>query len=787
QQRLWFIDQLEPGSAAYGVPQGMRLRGPLEVGVLRRALGEIVDRHESLRTTFRRVGGRPVQVIHPEARTRLPEVDLRALASGSREAEARRIAAEDAGLPFDLARGPLLRAAVLRLGDADFALLLGMHHVVSDGWSMEVLVRELSALYDAFCAGRPSPLAPLPVQYADYAAWQRAWLEGPVLDRQLAWWRERLAGAPPVLELPTDRPRPRVPGEAGGSRPFALPEATTAALRALSRREGTTLFMTLLAGWQALLGRYAGRDDVVVGAPVAGRDRVEIEGLIGFFVNTLVMRTDLSGGPDARELLRRVREAALGAYAHADVPFERLVEEIVPARSLSHTPLFQATFALQNAGGARLRLGEGELEELDAGTGTAKFDLVFAVADDGARLGGGLAYRAELWDAATVDRMLEHFAVLLGGLAAEPGRPVGELPLLAAAERGQVLEGLNDTRRDYPAGLRVHDLFAAQALRTPEAPAVSFRGVAVSYGELDRRSARLANHLRGLGVGPETRVGICLERTPELLVAMLAVLRAGGAYVPLDPTYPRERLGWMREDAGVSLVLTSGRLAGVLPAGTRALALDAVRDAVASEPDAVPESGALPENLSHVIFTSGSTGRPKGVMIRHSSVVVLLHWLRENVSDAERASALFSTSINFDVSVAEVFGTLAWGGKLVLVENALELATVGEPVVRAGMVPTAAAELLRAGAIPPGVRTLDLAGEPLPADLARALYALGTVERVANLYGPTEDTTYSTCSVVAKGGAQVTIGRPLANTRALVLDAGLEPLPVGVPGELYLA
>jgi hypothetical protein len=435
QQRLWFIDQLEPGSAAYSIPQGMRLRGPLDVGVLRRALGEIVRRHESLRTVFRRAGGRPVQVVVPDARARLPEVDLRALGAAGGEAEARRIAAADAELPFDLARGPLLRAAVVRPGERDFVLLLNMHHVVSDGWSMEVLVRELSALYRAFSAGRPSPLAPLPVQYADFAAWQRAWLEGPVLERQLAYWRERLAGAPPVLELPTDRPRPRVPGEAGGSRRFALPEETAAALRALSRREGTTLFMTLLAGWQALLGRYAGLDDVVVGAPVAGRDRVEIEGLIGFFVNTLVMRTDLSGEPDGRELLRRVRETALGAYAHADIPFERLVEEIVPARSLSHTPLFQVTFSLQNADGARLRLGEGELEELDAGSGTAKFDLLFAMGDDGARLGGVLAYRAELWDAATVDRMLEHFGVLLGALAAEPGRPVEELPQPGAPRR----------------------------------------------------------------------------------------------------------------------------------------------------------------------------------------------------------------------------------------------------------------------------------------------------------------------------------------------------------------
>ncbi|MEW5927432.1 MAG: non-ribosomal peptide synthase/polyketide synthase, partial [Gemmatimonadota bacterium] len=788
QQRLWFIDQLEPGSAAYNVPQARRLRGALDVGVLRRALDEVVRRHESLRTTFHRVGGRPVQVVSPGARAPLAEVDLRRLGEEARGAEAGRIAAEHAERPFDLARGPLLRATVARLGAEDFALLLNLHHVVSDGWSMEVLVRELSALYAAFREGRPSPLAPLPVQYADFAAWQRAWLEGPALDRQLAWWRERLAGAPPVLELPTDRPRPRVPGEAGGTRWFTLPDETGAALRALSRREGTTLFMTLLAAWQALLGRWAGRDDVVVGAPVAGRDRTEVEGLIGFFVNTLAMRTDLSGAPDGRELLRRVREAALGAYAHADIPFERLVEEIVPARSLSHAPLFQVAFSLQNADAAVLRLGEGELEELDAGGEAAKFDLHFAMADHGGRLGGTLAYRAELWDGATAERMLEHFGVLAGALAAEPGRPVAELPLLAPVERRHVLEGLNDTRRGYPAGERVHDLFVAQARRTPDAPAVSFRGETVSYAELEARSARLANGLRGLGVGPETRVGICLERTPELPAAMLAVLRAGGAYVPLDPAYPRERLGWMQEDARVSLVLTSGRLADALPAGTRALALDAVRAAAGAEPAGVPESGVLPENLSHVIFTSGSTGRPKGVMIRHSSVVVLLHWLREAVSDEERSALLFSTSVNFDVSVAEVFGTLCWGGKLVMVENALELASVAEPVVHASMVPTAAAELLRAGGIPAGVKTLNLGGEALPNDLAQALYRqLPTVRKVGNLYGPTEDTTYSTYSVVQRGASQVLVGRPVANTRALVLDAALEPVPLGVPGELYLA
>ena len=787
QQRLWFIDQLEPGSAAYNVPQAMRLRGALDLGMLRRALGEVVRRHESLRTTFRRVDGRAAQVISPHGNARIPEVDLRGLPPAAREDAALRIARDAAERPFDLARGPLLRASAVRLGDEEFVLLLNMHHVVSDGWSMEVLVRELSALYAAFREGRSSPLAPLPVQYADFAVWQRAWLSGETLDRQLEWWRERLEGAPAVLEIPTDRPRPSVAGPEGASRAFALPAEAAAGLRVLSRRAGTTLFMTLLAGWQALLGRYAGRDDVVVGTPVAGRTRTEIEGLIGFFVNTLVVRTDLSGRPDVDELLRRVRETTLGAYAHQDLPFERLVEELGVERSLAHTPLFQATFSLRSGDAATLRLGDGEVESLDVGGGAAKFDLVFSLSDEGDRLEGALGYRTELWDAATVDRMLGHYATLLGAMAAGWARSVAELPLLPERERAQVLEGLNDTRSDYPAGLRVHDLFAAQARRTPRAPALSHRGATLSYADLDRRSARLAHHLRALGVGPESRVGVCLERTPDLVVALLAVLRAGGAYVPLDPAYPRERLGYMQEDAGVSLVLTSARLAPVLPEGTRTLALDTARAEIDAHPDEAPESGVLPENLSHVIFTSGSTGRPKGVMIRHASTVVLLHWLRENVSDAERSSVLFSTSINFDVSVAEVFGTLSWGGKLVLVENALELATVEEPVVHVSMVPTAAAELLRAGAIPASVRTLNLGGEPLPNDLAQGLYGMGTVEKVGNLYGPTEDTTYSTYSVVERGGSQVFVGRPVSNTQALVLDGELEPVPVGVVGELYLS
>ncbi|MEW5930203.1 MAG: amino acid adenylation domain-containing protein, partial [Gemmatimonadota bacterium] len=662
-----------------------------------------------------------------------------------------------------------------------------LHHVVGDGWSMQVLTREVSALYGAFARGEPSPLPELAIQYADHAVWQRERLRGETLEEQAGFWKEALRGAPPLLEIPTDRPRGAGRSPRAASHPFVLPPGLSRALRGLSRGEGTTLFMTLLAGWQALLSTWSGQDDVVVGTPVAGRTRRETEGLIGFFVNMLALRGDLSGDPTWSELLGRVRETALGAYDHQELPFERLVEELGTGRSLVHAPVFQATFALEPSGGERLELGDLGLEPFGGGGGVARFDLELVLADTGEGLGGALAYPAALFEAGTVARMAGHLEAVLEAMAAEPGRRLSGLSLLRGAERAQVLEAWNDTARPYPAGLRVHDLFAAQAARTPDAVAVSRRGERVTYAELERRANRLAHALRRRGVGPETRVGVCLSRTPELVVALLAVLKAGGAYVPLDPAHPRERLGRMLEDADAGLVLSESPLLARLPEGAAVLALDAARDALAGEPEEAPESGVLPENLSHVIFTSGSTGRPKGVMIRHSSTVVLLHWLRETVSDEERSATLFSTSVSFDVSVAELFGTLAWGGRLVLAENALELPTLGEPVVYASMVPSAAAELLRSGGIPASVKTLNLGGEALPPALARGLYALGTVERVGNLYGPTEDTTYSTCSLVPRGAEQVLVGRPVANTRAYVLDSRGQPVPAGVAGELYLA
>jgi len=784
QQRLWFIEQLGNLGSTYHIPGRMRLRGALDREALVRALDRLVARHEALRTTFSVRGGEPEQRIAPESsRFHLLEHDLAGEAGEALE----RVMAEEATAPFDLERGPLIRGRLVRLAEDDHVLLLTMHHIVSDGWSMGVLNHELGVLYGAFREGRPDPLPALPIQYADYAAWQRRWVRDRVLEAQAGYWTKTLAGAPELLELPTDHPRPSRQDHLGASVRLVLDEALTAGLKTLSRRHGTTLFMTLLAGWATALGRLSGQDDVVVGMPTANRGRREIEELIGFFVNTLALRVDLSGQPTVAEVLGRVKARALEAQQNQDIPFEQVVDLVQPARSLSHTPLFQVVFSWLDGprGGVELpglRLGGVQAAEQT----TAKFDLSLALGEVDGRIAGGLIYATSLYARETVERQLGYLRRVLEQMAADETLTVDRLELLPEAERRLVVEEWNATGRPYPAGVCVHQLFQAQAARTPGAVALSWRGERLTYAELEARANRLANALRRRGVGPEVRVGICLPRTPELVAAMLGVLAAGGAYVPLDPAYPQERLGWMLQDAAVALVITDSTLADRLPEGATALLLDRERDAIAAESADAPESGVLPGNLSHVIFTSGSTGRPKGVMIRHSSVVVLLHWLRETITDEERSSVLFSTSINFDVSVAEVFGTLSWGGKLVLVENALELATLGEEVVHVSMVPSAAEELLRGGGIPPCVKTLNLGGEALPNALAQGLYALGTVEKVGNLYGPTEDTTYSTYYVVPRGADPMLVGTPVANTRAYVVDARLQPVPVGVVGELYL-
>ncbi|MEW5926454.1 MAG: amino acid adenylation domain-containing protein [Gemmatimonadota bacterium] len=794
QQRLWFIQQMEPESSAYNIPYALRLRGRLDVDALRRALDALRARHESLRTVFAFQDGMPVQVVEPAGPRPLPVEDLGGLPDDGLAAAAMQLIRAEAATPFDLARGPVLRGRLLRLADDDWGLLLTLHHIVSDGWSSGILMRELSVFYAAFSRGEEARLPALPVQYPDFAAWQRGWLAGDVLERQLSYWRERLAGAPPLLEIPTDRPRPPVQSPRGGHRPFRVSEATTAALRELTLREGGTLFMTLLAAWQALLGRWSGQDDVSVGTPIAGRNRVETEGLIGFFVNTLVLRAGLDGGPSLRALLGQVRETTLGAYAHQDIPFEKLVEELQPERSLSHTPLFQVMFALQNNERGSLELGDLGVEPLAGREGeTTHFDLSMGIVEAGARLVGEISYRAELFDAGTVDRMLGHYVALLERAAAEPDRPLAELPILADAEREEVLVRWQGAAGGSPAGLCIHDLAAAQARRTPDAVALVAGDVRVTFAELYRESGRIAAFLRSAGVGPETRVGVYLERSPLMVAALLGTLRAGGTYVPLDPAYPRERTAATLEDSAARVVLTQESLAGALPPGHAAevvrLDADAHRFPPAGEEDGA-RAPADPENAAYLIYTSGSTGRPKGVVIRHRSAVAMLAWAAERFGAEERAGLLASTSIAFDISVFEIFLPLTAGGTVVLARNVLQLPELGEAagVTLVNTVPSAWAELLRLGAIPASVRTVNLAGEPVSAMLARDTWALGHVRRVVNLYGPSEDTTYSTWAELERGDeATPPIGRPLHDTRFYVLDRALQPVPRGARGELYVA
>jgi amino acid adenylation domain-containing protein len=799
QRRLWFLDQLAPGSAVYNLPLAWRLRGPLDPAALEEALAGIVARHEPLRTTFAMDEEAPVQVVSPPGWSFpfLPWIDLEALPAEQRGHEALRLAADEAARPFDLERGPLFRASLVWIGRGDHALLSTFHHIVSDGVSLGVFQSELAAFYRTGVTGRPALLPDLPIQYADFAVWQRDWLEGEALKPQLAWWTAQLDGAPRVLELPF-RARPAVSQQGrqrGAWRAAGIPRGVANALREVGQGEGATRFMTLLAAFEVLLHLCTGREDLVVGTPVSGRTQVETEGLIGLFVNTLALRTELSGVASFRELLARVRESALGAFGHQDLPFERLVEELQPERSLALNPLVQVTFSLQERGTDRgldlegVEAGPLRVAE-DRGEGMAKFDLALFVEETPRGMAVRLDWDVDLMDEVDALRLLESFRTLLAGIVEDPWRPLWSLPVLPEAARHQLLVEWNDSGspwRDLP----LAEGFAAQAARTPDAVALVSGTEAMTYAELDRQSNRLARRLRALGVGPEARVGVALERTPVLISALIAVHKAGGAYVPLDPAYPRERLALILEDAQEGMddpvLVTTSSLLDRLPAfDGRILLLDEPIDE--SDESLAPLAG--PGNLAYLIYTSGSTGRPKGVAIEHRSAAALLEWAAEVFAPEELSGVLAATSVTFDLSVYEIFLPLTRGGTVVLAENALALPELParESVTLVNTVPSAIGALVRSNGIPSSVRTVNLAGEPLKRALVDALYAVPTVESVYNLYGPSEDTTYSTWTRVPRGEErEPTIGIPLANTLAHVLDRWLRPLPVGVPGELFLA
>jgi amino acid adenylation domain-containing protein len=682
---------------------------------------------------------------------------------------------------------------LVKLAEESHLLLLTFHHVVSDGWSAGVLIRELDHLYRSFERGEAHALPALQIQYADFAVWQRSAAYAEVLKGGLEYWQRQLGDLPPALELPTDFPRPPRQRFRGRTLKFELTPALAEELRALGRREGTTLFMTLLAGWQALLARHTGQSEVVVGTPVAGRTRAEVEPLIGFFVNTLPLRTSLAGAPTVRELLRRVRETALGAFSHQDVPFELLVEELQPERDLSRAPLFQVLFILQNAHSESPALGDLGVEVLRTDSGTAKFDLTLSLeeASDGA-LRGWVEYDTDLFEQTTVERLVARYELLLRGMTRDAEHNVADLAMLTEAERTQLLEEFNDTRRDYEPPSTLPEMFSLQAAATPEATALVRGTQRLSYSELSRRVGLLAARLRSLGVRPEELVGVCAGRNVELVVALLAVMEAGGAYLPLDPAYPSERVSFMLEDARARVLLTERALVADLPAhNAQVVCLDELD--WTCDVDASPQSEASLDaaNLAYVIYTSGSTGRPKGVAISHASAVTLLRWSHEFFTPEELSRVLFSTSVCFDLSVFELFVPLTCGGAVVLAKDALALAELptASEVTLVNTVPSAMVELLRMKAVPDSVRAVNLAGEALRRSLVDDIYAqCSSVARVVNLYGPTEDTTYSTWREAARGLArEPEIGRGVANTRAYVLDTNLRLVPRGVRGELYLA
>jgi amino acid adenylation domain-containing protein len=827
QERLWFLDQLDPGSTAYSIPAALRVRGPLRPPALGAAWREIVRRHEVLRTTYPSRQGVAMQRIVPPSGPPLPIVDLGGLPDARREAAARRLASENAARPFDLAAEPPLRTLLARLAAEDHLALVNVHHIASDAWSLDLLLRELGALYGAAAAGRPSPLPELPVQYADYAAWQRESLAGEALAAQLAWWRERLAGIPQALELPADRPRPLTQTWRGASCRFVLPGLPPAALREAGRRSGATLFMVLLAAWGTLLHRLAGQPRLLVGSPVAGRTRRETEGLIGLFVNLLVLPLELAPELPFASAVARAREAALGAYAHQELPFEKLVEEIQPQRDVSRSPLVQVMLVLLDGPALPPALAGLSVSAVELEAATAKLDLSLALSERDGRLEGEIEYSTDLFDRAHILRLAGQLGQLLAAATASPERPIGELPLLAAAERQQLLAEWNDSRVAAGGGWRpgsrdlcLHQLFEAQVARTPEAEALRCQGAALTYRQLDAAAGRLARRLRRHGVGPEEVVGVMLERSLELVVALLGALKAGGAYLPLDPSSPPERLSYYLTDAAPAVVVTSAELAARLPQLPGAPPPLLVLDLAAPEADGAGEPAAPTEaperdrlatadNLAYVIYTSGSTGRPKGAMNAHCGAVNRIVWMQEAYGLGPEDRVLQKTPASFDVSVWEFFWPLAVGARLVMArpEGHRDPSYLGEVIGAEGIttlhfVPSMlraffdAAEAAGERSWPAAcgaVRRVMASGEELAGDLVARFGACFGQAELHNLYGPTEAAVDVTCWACRRAGEpaaapppRVPIGRPIANLRLHVLEPGGAPAPLGMPGELHI-
>jgi amino acid adenylation domain-containing protein/thioester reductase-like protein len=793
QERLWFLDQLIPENPFYNMTEAVYLKGAIDLPILEKSFNEIIQRHESLRTIFVTVDGKPVQIIQEVSHFKISVVNLTEIPATEREAKAIELATQEARQLFNLSQDLLIKVTLIQLDEQKFILLLKLHHILADDWSLGVLFRELTAIYQAFFVGNPSPLPKLPIQYADFALWQRQWLEGKVQQEQLLYWEKQLANLP-ILQLPTDRPRPAVPSYRGALHSLTLSKTLTAALKALSQKEGVTLFMTLLAAFQTLLLRYTGAEDIPVGSAIANRHQLHVDKLIGFFANTIVLRTDVSGSPTFKELLVRVREVALTAYAHQDLPFEKLVAKFQPERDLSRQALFQVVFALQNELPSQdLQLPNIQTTSLTIDNKTAKFDLFLQLSDKADGLTGWIEYNSDLFDSATISRLIGHFQTLLKAIVANPEKRISELPLLTQIEKHQLLVDRNNTQADYRQDVCIHQLFEQRVQETPDAIAVVFQDQQLTYQELNYRANQLAHQLQTLGIKPEVLVGICVESSIEMIVGILAILKAGGAYLPLDPAYPLERLTFMLEDANISILLTKSQyLESFKTCKSKVICLDTAEEILTQESQNNPHSNVTIKNLAYVIYTSGSTGQPKGVEIEHGGLLNLVFWHQNTftVSHLDRATQI--AGVAFDACVWEIWPYLAAGASIYIPDDETRRSPehlrdwLVSKAITISFLPTPLAELLLLLNWPENtaLRILLTGGDRL------TQYPLASHPfRLVNNYGPTENTVVTTSGEVpVRNQANVApaIGRPIANTQVYILDKNLQPVPIGVPGELYI-
>ncbi|BAY12154.1 non-ribosomal peptide synthetase [Calothrix sp. NIES-2098] len=810
QQRLWFLDQLNPGNSIYNVPTAIRLTGSLNLAALEQTFNEIVRRHEVFRTTFTVLDGQPLQVIAPNLTIPVNVLDLEQLPIDKRETEAKRLISAEIESPFDLSSGPLLRVMLFVLSQTEHILLLNMHHIICDDWSIGVLIRELSVIYTAFVQNQPLPLLELPLQYADFAHWQREWLQGEVLETQLAYWRQQLNGIS-MLDLPTDKKRPNIQTYQGAIEFLELPSQLTDALEALAQREDVTLFMILLAAFQTLLYRYTHQEDITVGSPIANRNRSEIERLIGFFVNSLVLRTNLSGNPTFKEMLGRVRDVTLGAYSHQNLPFEKLVEELHPERNLSYHPLFQVVFGFQNAPMSAIEMPGLVPSFINIDLQKIRFDLelnLWKCSEDfrslwGAKwqlsegIRGVMVYNTALFEKATIIRMLEHLKILLASIVRNPEQPIANFSLLSAKELNRLIVEWNDTQADYPHNQCIHQLFQEQVEQHCNSIALSFDNQQITYRELNNRSNQLARYLQKLGVNSEVVVGICLEQSIGFIVGLIGILKAGGAYLPLDPSYPQERLNFMLDDARAFVLVTQEKLLKHFAEFShQIICLDKDSENIAQETEENFTSNVNSNNLAYVVYTSGSTGKPKGVAVTHKAVNRLVcntNYIKLETND----KIAQASNISFDAATFEIWGALLNGAQLVGIskdvilspqELALQLKQKGISVL---FLTTALFQQI-ARDFPQAFSTLRyllFGGETIDIRWVRKILKHGKPQNLIHVYGPTENTTFSTyypVQEVAESATSIPIGRPISNTQIYILDANLQPVPIGVFGELYL-